>query len=137
MGQPSLHIHCRLDFSNGTEHGNTQRIIQPDHAFNIPNAVAAHATFAADPALAALGPYANNNPDMDQYCTWCIMYMPHWYINLFLNQGLPPFQAWEVMTAAMTADNTEVDCALLLDWIQAECTQSIVNGVAMEASPLA
>ncbi len=65
------------------------------NAFSIPNTAAAQAAFAADLALATLGPYANNNPDTDQYCSWHIMYMPimympHQYVNLLLKQGLPP-----------------------------------------------
>jgi len=43
------------------------------------------------------------------------MYMPHHYINLLLNQALPPHRAWEVVMAAVTADNAETAYALLLD----------------------
>jgi len=87
------------------------------NAFSVPNAVVAQAAFAADPALATLGPYANNDPDTDQYRSRRIMYMPHRYVNLLLNQGLPPRRTWEVVTAAITADNAEVACAPLLDWL--------------------
>jgi len=94
-----------------------QSVVIPGDAFNqvnifsIPNTVAAEAAFAADPALASLGPYANNDQDTDQYQTQCIMYMPHRYVNLLLNQGLPPCQAWEVVMAAVTADNAQIACA--------------------------
>jgi len=69
------------------------KVFNQVNVFSVPNAVAAQAAFAADPALTALGPYANNDPDTDQYHTRWIMYIPHHYINLFLNQGLPPCRA--------------------------------------------
>ncbi len=105
------------------------------NAFSIPNAAAAQVAFVADPALATLGPYANNNPDTDQYCTQRIMY-PHWYVNLFLNQGLPPHWVWEVVMAAVIANNVEAACTPLLDWLRAACMQTTVNGVPMDASPI-
>jgi len=37
------------------------------NAFNVPNTAATEVAFVADPALALVGPYANNNPNTDQY----------------------------------------------------------------------
>jgi len=59
------------------------------NAFNIPNLAATQATFAGDPALALVGPYANTDPNTDQYRTRRVMYLLHHYVNLFLGQGLP------------------------------------------------
>jgi len=39
--------------------------------------------------------------------------------------------------AAVTVDGAEVACTPLLDWLHAACTKTTVNGVAMDASPLA
>jgi len=53
------------------------KVFNQVNAFSIPNTMAAQVTFAVDPALAALGPYANNDPNTKQYHTRCIMYLPH------------------------------------------------------------
>jgi len=107
------------------------------NAFSVPNTAAVEAAFTADPALASLVAYANNDPDTDQYHSQCIMYMPHQYMNLLLNQGLLPCQAWEVVMAAVIANNTELACAPLLDWLRAACTQTMINRVPTDASPIA
>jgi len=65
------------------------------------------------------------------------MYLPHKYVNLFLGHTLTPCLALEVVTATVVADGAEVPCALLLDWLCMACTHGLVNGAAMDASPLA
>jgi len=117
--------------------GIPREVFNQVNAFSIPNTATVIATFVTNPALMVLGPYTNNDPNTDQYHTRHVMYMPHQYVNLLLNQALPPRRTWEVVLVAVTADNAEVACAPLLDWLRAACTCTTVNGVAMDALPLA
>jgi len=65
------------------------------------------------------------------------MYLPHRYVNLFLDGGLKLRQAYEAVSAMVVADGMQIACAPLVDWLRATCTCITANGAPTEASPLA
>ncbi len=84
-----------------------------------------------------MGPFANNGADTDHFWTCKVMDLPHYFVNLFLEGGLKPCQAYEAVSVVVAVDGTQIACAPLVDWLQAACTCFTETGVPTEASLLA
>jgi len=66
-----------------------------------------------------------------------VMYLLHCFVNLFLEQGLKLWQAYEAVSAIITADGMQVACTPLVDWLQAACTHFTANVVPTKVSLVA
>jgi len=143
MGSETQWDHMAFAFIGDLVHQQIQTVRLPVDAFHqvpvfiIPSAVRLANEFAADPTAELVGPYTNNDPEIEPFRTRRVMLLPHRFVNIFLGQNLTPRRAYADVLARVTADGTAVACAPLMDWLRAACTRITINGANSEASPMA
>jgi hypothetical protein len=78
---------------------------------------------AADPAIALLGPFGNEDAGTDVVRVRQAMLVPFRYVRLLLERPLTPREAWVQVAGAIYNDGTQDACAALLDWFRVALTR--------------
>ena len=98
-------------------------------------------SFAADPNLAAFGPYQNNDRGTDACRVRITCFCPAPYAALLLPIPLTPRLAWEVVYAQVVAEGREAQCSPLLKWLRmalvVNAQENSVLAVVPPTAPLA
>ena len=88
---------------------------------------------AGDPAVTMVGPFANGEAGTELVRTRRVMYVPPRYLSIFLCADLSPRVGYERLLAATTANNDNVTCEPLLQWMRLAMTMSAANTASMLA----
>jgi hypothetical protein len=78
---------------------------------------------AADPELALLGPFGNEDAGTDVVRVRQAMLIPFRYVRLLLQCPLTPREAWVQVAGAIYNDGTQDACGPLLDWFRVALTR--------------
>ena len=76
----------------------------------------------ANATLTIILAQATGAADMESLVIRNMVPIPHCYLHLLLTQYLTPQDAWEQVGRAIKSDRVEVDCKLLLQWLQGSLT---------------
>ena len=85
---------------------------------------ALHQQLAGNPAAQLVGPHALGDADTEEVRTRYCTYVPFRYVPLFLGTSLTPREAWERVSAAVTANNDVANCRPLLDFLRLALTRA-------------
>ena len=99
---------------------------------NAPSIVTIQNSFAGDPNLEAMGPYANGDAGTEVIRVRRSVYCPAPYAALLLAAPVTPRIAFELITAQLTIDGKLAECNPLVKWLQVALLAVANNG----ASPL-
>jgi hypothetical protein len=78
---------------------------------------------AADPELALLGPFGNEDARTDVVHVRQAMLIPFRYVRLLLQRPLTPREAWVQVAGAICNDGNQDACGPLLDWFRVALTR--------------
>ena len=111
-------------FPTGLPPRNTEAPFAQGPMTNVP--VLAEMANALQIAAAAgddwVGPYNNGDANTEQIRARRLVPIPHKYVHLVLGQQFTPATFWNLISAAIIADNNEVSCAVVLDWARVAAT---------------
>ena len=101
------------------------RAFEQTDPFNVPTYEAIDTIYAADPNVALVGPFAEDQAGITAIRTRKLMYLPPKYIHLVLERHLTPRQAWEIIGGAVRQEPQQVQQHLkpILDWLTGACTK--------------
>jgi hypothetical protein len=91
------------------------------------------ATFAGQPDLELLGPYAQGEAGTELIKVRRTCFVPPKYVGMFLGEPLTPRQAWERVRGQIVVDGNEVACHALVKYLQAAVTRSGANAAPLLA----
>lgn len=94
-------------------------------------------SFAANPNAVFLGPYAENDPDVEEVITRRVVPVPHAYVPLVLFRSLSPREAWLQLGEAIIQDQRQEACDVLLDFLRAASVFAQQPAAAAGAQPAA
>lgn len=89
----------------------------------VPTAASHVQLMAGAPDSSFFGPFAAGDPDTEAVTVRRVMYCPNPYVSLFGEAGLSPRDAYERVTARITADGLGNDLAVLERWLRATCVR--------------
>jgi len=98
-------------------------VVIPDTMFNQTNVVQTPTAgrlaqlITADPAAELFGPFNAGDADTVPLTTRQLIIVPNKYVTPFLNNGMTPKQAYQLLHAMITQDGQTVACEPLLDWL--------------------
>jgi hypothetical protein len=122
-------------FAGEVIQGQVATVTLPDTLFRTIANVPSHSTDYIVTNLDLIGVYglpapAPNAPDATAVTTRVAMYLPAKYVPLLLSpSGYTIHQAWEILYPAIVNANDLINCAVLLKWLRAITTGTIVpNG---------
>jgi hypothetical protein len=115
---------------------DTQYLHQVAGQQTVPTTDALTQLLAGDPALALVGPFANDEAGTDLIRTRRAMYVPPRYISLFLDADLSPRAGYETFAAAATSNNDVVNCAPLLQWLRLALTRDGAATASVLVQPI-
>ncbi len=88
----------------------------------VPSAATIDTTFAAQPEVEFLGPYAQGEDGTELIKVRRTCFVPPRYVPLFLGNPLTPREAWERVRGQIVLEGQEVACHALIKYLQASLT---------------
>jgi hypothetical protein len=122
-----------VEWKNDYFHQLNQQILVP-----VPATI--DATFAGQPELELLGPYAQGEAGTELIKVRRTCFVPPKYVGMFLGEPLTPKAAWERVRGLIVIDGLEEACRPLVKYLQAALTRSGANGepaLALSEAPTA
>ena len=130
IGQPGPWDQSSFAYNSDVIRGQAGHVLIPNQHFfhavtniSVPTMATLEAALLAFPVgTICCGPYAVGDANTEEVSSRRSVPVPHSYVPMVLNRTFTLAEAWTQIGAQIILDNCEVDCTVLLNFLQAATT---------------